>query len=48
MYSVLVQVEVEAHDEDDAAAIIGDCFGEGEMCGLTITSSEVLDYEELD
>lgn len=47
LYSVLLQVEVEAFDEDDAAAAINDCLGEGENCGLLINATEVLDYEEL-
>jgi hypothetical protein len=47
IYSVMVQVEVEAFDEDDAAQAIQDCFGEGDSCGLQVHSAEVLDYEEL-
>jgi len=47
IYSVMLQVEVEAFDEDDAAQAIEDCFGEGDTCGLTVSSVEVLDYEEL-
>ncbi len=47
LYSVLMQVEVEAFDEDDAAQAIQDCFGEGENCGLTVHTTEVLDFEEL-
>lgn len=47
IYSVMLQVEVEAFDEDDAAGAIEDCFGEGAQCGLLIHSAEVLDFEEL-
>lgn len=47
MYNVLLQVEVEAFDEDDAAQAIEDCFGEGDTCGLLVHSAEVLDFEEL-
>lgn len=47
LYSVLLQVEVEAFDEDDAAQAIEDCFGEGATCGLTVQAVEVLDFEEL-
>lgn len=47
LYSVMVQVEVEALDQDDATEAVKDCFGEGENCGLTVLSSEVLDFEEL-
>jgi len=47
LYSVLMQIEVEAFDEDDAAQAIQDCFGEGDSCGLLVHATEVLDYEEL-
>ncbi len=43
----MLQVEVDAFDEDDAAKAIEDCFGEGEQCGLIVQSVEVLDFEEL-
>ncbi len=48
LYSVLLQVEVEAYSEDDAAQAIADCFGEGDTCGLMVQGLEVLDFEELD
>lgn len=48
VYAVMLQVEVEAYDEDDAAAAIQDCFGEGDTCGLSVISAEVLDFEQLD
>jgi hypothetical protein len=47
IYNVLITVEVEAYDEDDAAEAIEDCFGEGEFCGLSVQATEVLDFEEL-
>lgn len=47
VYAVMLQVEVEAFDEDDAASRIEDCFGEGDQCGLMIQSVEVLDFEAL-
>jgi hypothetical protein len=47
IYSLMLQVEIEAPDEDDAAQAIEDCFGEGDTCGLTVQSVEVLDFEEL-
>lgn len=47
LYSVMLQVEIEATDEDDAATAIADCFGEGQTCGVDIVNSEVLDFEEL-
>jgi hypothetical protein len=43
----MLQVEVEAFDEDDAAGAIEDCFGEGDTCGLMVQNVEVLDFEEL-
>jgi hypothetical protein len=47
MYQVLLNVEIEAFDEDDAAQAIEDCFGEGSFCGLEVQAVEVLDFEEL-
>jgi len=47
VYAVMLQIEVEAFDEDDAATAIQDCLGEGDFCGLEIKDIEVLDYEEL-
>ena len=47
VYSVLMQVEVDAFDEDDASQAIQDCFGEGDACGLEVLNVEVLDFEEL-
>jgi len=47
IYSIMQQVEVTAPDEEAAAEAIADCFGEGDSCGLTVLSVEVLDYEEL-
>lgn len=48
IYNLLLQVEVEAFDESDAAQAIDDCFGRGEVCGLEVKDLEVLDFEELD
>lgn len=47
IYSLMLQVEVEAPDEDAAAEAISDCFGEGDSCGLMVQNVEVLDFEEL-
>ncbi len=47
LYSVLMQVEVEAFNESDATQAIQDCFGEGDSCGLLVHNTEVLDFEEL-
>lgn len=47
IYSIMLQVEVDAPDEDAAGAAIADCFGEGDTCGLEVSNVEVLDYEEL-
>lgn len=48
LYSVLLQIEVEAPDEDAAGQAINDCFGPGDSCGLEVQNVEVLDFEELD
>ena len=47
MFSVLLQVEVEAFTEADAQEAVKDCFGEGGVCGLTVVDFEVLDNDEL-
>ena len=45
--SVLLQVEVEAYDENDAKDAVHDSFGEGSICGMEIKDYEVTDFESL-
>jgi hypothetical protein len=47
IYQVMLTLEIEAFDEDDAAKAIEDCFGEGDFCGVEVQAVEVLDFEEL-
>ncbi len=47
IFSVLLQVEVEAYNEDDAQEAVKDCFGEGSICGLTVVEYEVTDHDRL-
>jgi hypothetical protein len=46
VYSVLLQVEVEAFSEADAQEAVADCFGEGSNCGLNVLDFEVVDSDE--
>jgi hypothetical protein len=46
VYSVLLQVEVEAFSEADAQEAVQDCFGEGSNCGLNVLDFEVVDNDE--
>jgi len=46
IYSVLLQVEVEAYNEADAQEAVKDCFGEGSNCGLNVLDFEVVDNDE--
>lgn len=46
VYSVLLQVEVEAFSEADAQEAVSDCFGEGSNCGLNVLDFEVVDSDE--
>ncbi|QIN94087.1 hypothetical protein PP459_gp146 [Streptomyces phage Wakanda] len=46
VYSVLLQVEVEAFSEADAHEAVEDCFGEGSNCGLNVLDFEVVDSDE--
>ncbi|AXG66211.1 hypothetical protein SEA_ANNADREAMY_101 [Streptomyces phage Annadreamy] len=48
VFSVMLQVEVEAPSEDDAREAIRDCFGEGSNCGANVVEYEVLDHARLD
>lgn len=47
MFSVLLQVEVEAFSPEDAEEAVKDCFGEGSVCGLNVVDFEVTDQDEL-
>jgi len=47
IFSVLLQVEVEAYTEDDAQEVVRDCFGEGSICGLNVVEYEVVDHDRL-
>jgi hypothetical protein len=44
MVGVVLQVEVQAFNEQDALEAVNDCFGQGEACGLNVTEFEVTDY----
>jgi hypothetical protein len=46
VYSVLLQVEVEAFSEADAYEAVEDCFGAGSNCGLNVLDFEVVDSDE--
>lgn len=46
IYSVLLQVEVDAYSEADAKEAVTDCFGEGSNCGLNVLDFEVVDSDE--
>jgi len=47
IFSVLLKVEVEAYNEEDAQEVTEDCFGEGSVCGLTVVDYEVIDHDRL-
>lgn len=47
MMSVMLQVEVQAHTQEDALSAVNDCFGEGETCGMNVVESEVVEIDEL-
>ncbi len=47
IYRVMLAVQVEAPDEQDAQEALSDCFGEGTNCGLEVIDFEVTDHEQL-
>lgn len=46
IYSVLLQVEVDAFSPGDAEEAVKDCFGEGSNCGLNVLGFEIVDSDE--
>lgn len=44
-FTVLLQVEVDAYDESDAADAVQDVFGIGDSAGLDVTNFEVVEHE---
>lgn len=47
IFALLLQVEVEAYNAEDAKEAIEESFGEGSACGLNVVEFEVLDNDEL-
>lgn len=47
LVSVMLQVEVQAFNEEDAFEAVEDCFGPGDSCGLKVVEFEVNDHTEL-
>jgi hypothetical protein len=47
MCCIQLQVEVQAFNESDMKEAVGDTFGPGEICGLRVVESEIIEYDEL-